>query len=254
VRHIRSKWWPQSVAPSHVALLLLPPSRTFVHSIAWSSALSVDVGHPCFFCRSSTGEGLCCSEDLRSGASLVSKVSITVIVQSRLLILSIHATAHRLFSASILVPPLFFAHSYSSHFASCCGSSVVTNNSVFADDPAFGKPLRSRSSHSSHSVSFTVIAIALRAISSPCRYRYPPRSTEPIPWSSSCCPTDHVTLSLSLYSHIVAATVISVSQVILLLSSCRCRCRPLHPRHKSQHLSLAGARPLERCTVMNHVT
>jgi hypothetical protein len=58
-------------------------------------------------------------------ASSVSKLSITllmvVVVQSRLLILGIHATAHRLFSASILVPPLFFAHSYSSLFASCCG-------------------------------------------------------------------------------------------------------------------------------------
>jgi hypothetical protein len=59
VWHVCSKWWPQSVAPSHVALLLLPPSRTFVHSIPWFSALSVDVGHPCFFCRSSTGEVLC---------------------------------------------------------------------------------------------------------------------------------------------------------------------------------------------------
>jgi hypothetical protein len=69
-------------------------------------------------------------------------------------------------------------------------------------------------------------------------------------WSSSCCPTDHVTLSLSLYSPIVAAAVISVFQVTLSLSSCRCYahlcCRPLHPRHKSQHPSLAGARPLER--------
>jgi hypothetical protein len=104
------------------------------------------------FCRSSTGEVLCCSEDIRSGASLVSKVSITVVVQSRLLILGIHATAHWLSSASILlVPPLFFAHSQS------------------------------------HS---RFIAIVLRAISS--------------------------------------------------------RCRPLHPCHKSQHPSLAGAPPLER--------
>jgi hypothetical protein len=71
-------------------------------------------------------------------------------------------------------------------------------------------------------VSFTVIAFVLRAISSPCRYCYPPRSTEPILWSSSCCSTDHVTLSLSLYSPIVAAAIISVSQVILSLSSCRC--------------------------------
>jgi hypothetical protein len=65
-------------------------------------------------------------------------------------------------------------------------------------------------------------------------------------WSSSCCPTDHVNLWLSLYSPFVAAAVISVSQVILSLSSCRCRCCPLQLRHESQHPSLAGAQPLER--------
>jgi hypothetical protein len=115
------------------------------------------------FCRSSTGKVLCFSEDLRSRASLVSKVSITVVVQSRLLILGIHATACRLFSASILlVPPLFFAHSQS------------------------------------HS---RFIAIVLCAILSPCCYRYLPRSTEPIPSGPlSCCSTDHVNLSLSLQS------------------------------------------------------
>ena len=43
-----------------------------------------------------------------------------------------------------------------------------------------------------------------------------------------------------------STAVISVSQVILSISSCRCRRCPLHPRHKLQHLSLAGAQPLER--------
>jgi hypothetical protein len=71
---------------------------------------------------------------------------------------------------------------------------------VVTDDSAFGKHLRSRSSHSSHPVSFTV-------------YRYcPPRylvtlSSLSLSASfnraytsgpSSCCPTDHVNLSLSL--------------------------------------------------------
>ena len=45
----------------------------------------------------------------------------TVVVPSRLRILGIqHAAAHRLSLASILVPPLFFAHLYSSLLASCC--------------------------------------------------------------------------------------------------------------------------------------
>jgi hypothetical protein len=159
------------------------------------------------FCRSSTGEVLCCSEDLRSGASLVSKVSITVVVQSQLLILGIHATACRLFSASILVPLLFFAHSQS------------------------------------HS---RFIAIVLRAISSPCCYRYPPRSTEPIPLVPHSVVLQTMSIYHCRYSPFVATAVISVSQVILSLLSCRCRCRPLHPRHKSQHPNLAGARTLER--------
>jgi hypothetical protein len=138
---------------------------------------------------------------------------MAVVVQSRLLILGIHATAHRLSSASILlVPPLFFAHSQS------------------------------------HS---RFIAIVLRAISSPChRYRYPPRSTEPIPLVPHPVVLQTMSIYHCRYSPFVAAAVISVSQVILSLSSCRCRCRcccrPLHPRHKSQHSSLAGARPLER--------
>jgi hypothetical protein len=132
-----------------------------------------------------------------------------VVVQSRLLILGIHATAHRLSSTSILlVPPLFFAHSQS------------------------------------HS---RFIAIVLRAISSPChRYRSPSRSTEPIPLVLHPVVLQTMSIYHCRYSPFVAAAVISVSQVILSLSSCRYRCRPLHPRHKSQHLSLAGARPLER--------
>jgi hypothetical protein len=129
---------------------------------------------------------------------------------------------------------------------------------VVADDPAFGKHLRSRSSHSSHSVSFTVIAIVLRTISSPCHYRYPPRSTEHIPLVPHPVVLQTMSIYHCRYSPFVAATVISVSQVILSLSSCRCRCRcrPLHPHHKSQHLSLAGARPLERayCHELRYVS
>jgi hypothetical protein len=93
------------------------------------------------------------------------------------------------------------------------------------------------------------IAIALRAISSPChRHRYPPRSTEPIPLVPHPVVLQTMSIYHCCYSPFVAAAVISVSQVILSLSSCCCccRCRPLHPRHKSQHPSLAGAWPLER--------
>ena len=46
-----------------------------------------------------------CSEGLRSNVSSVSKILIMVVVQSRLRILGIHATVHRLFSASILIVP-----------------------------------------------------------------------------------------------------------------------------------------------------
>jgi len=94
------------------------------------------------------------------------------------------ATAHRLSSTKhSLVPPLFFAHSQS----------------------------HSRLSLLSSALSRHLVAIAIRLVQ-PSIYL----------WSSSCCPTDHVTLSLSLYGPIVAAAVISVSQVILSLSSCRC--------------------------------
>jgi hypothetical protein len=95
-------------------------------------------------------------------------------------------------------------------------------------------------------VSFTVIAIVLCAISSPCCYRYPFRSTEPIPLVPHPVVLQTMSIYPCRYSPFVAAAVISVSQVILSLSSCRCRCRLLHPCHKSQHPSLAGARPLER--------
>jgi hypothetical protein len=62
------------------------------------------------------------------------------------------------------------------------------------------------------------IAIVLRAISSPChRYRYSPPSTEPIPWSSSCCPTDHVNLSLSLQSLCCRRRHLSLSSYPLAL-------------------------------------
>jgi hypothetical protein len=117
---------------------------------------------------------------------------------------------------------------------------------VVADDSAVGKHLRSRSSHSAHPVSFTVIAIVLRVISSTCRYRYPPRSTEPIPLVPHPVVLQTMSIYHCRYSPFVATAVISVSQVILSLSSCRCRCCPLHPHHKSQHPSLAGAQPLER--------
>jgi hypothetical protein len=68
-------------------------------------------------------------------------------------------------------------------------------------------------------------------------------------WSSFCCPTDHVTLLLSLYSPFGAATVISVSLKLSsrshLVAVYPC-CRRLYSRHESQHPSLAGAQPLER--------
>ena len=77
---------------------------------------------------------------------------------------------------------------------------------------------------------------------------------------SSCCPTNHVTLSLSLQSlrrfH-QEPTLLSFQS--LKLSSCsypvavHLRRRPLHPRHESQHPSLAGARPLERAYCHEHV-
>jgi hypothetical protein len=84
------------------------------------------------------------------------------------------------------------------------------------------------------------IAIVLRAISSPChRYRYPPRSTEPIPLVLhhdvlQILPLHRCHLSLSSYplAHPVAVHLL--------------RRRPLHLRHESQHRSLTGVRPLER--------
>jgi hypothetical protein len=97
-------------------------------------------------------------------------------------------------------------------------------------------------------VSFTVYTIVLRTILSPCRYRYLPRSTEPIPLVPHPVVQQTMSIYHCRYSPFIAAAVISVSQVILSLSSCCCccRCRLLHPQHKSQHLSLAGAQPLER--------
>jgi hypothetical protein len=88
----------------------------------------------------------------------------------------------------------------------------------------------------------TVITIAIRLVQ-PSLYL----------WSSSCCPTDHVTLSLSLHYlrrfHQEPTPPSSQS----LKSSSRfypvavhLRRRPLHPRHESQHPSLTGVRPLER--------
>ena len=118
---------------------------------------------------------------------------------------------------------------------------------VVADDSAFGKHPRSRSSHSCSLIHG--LSLFPRAISSPChRYRYPPRSTEPIPLVPHPVVLQTMSIYHCRYSPFVAAAVISVSQVILSLSSCRCRCccRPLHPRHKSQQPSLSGAWPLER--------
>jgi hypothetical protein len=99
---------------------------------------------------------------------------MAIVVQSRLLILGTHATAHRLSFASILlVPPLFFTHSQS------------------------------------HS---RFIAIVLRALSSPCHhYRYPPRSTEPIPLVPHPVVLQTMSIYHCRYSPFVAATVISLS-------------------------------------------
>jgi hypothetical protein len=72
-------------------------------------------------------------------------------------------------------------------------------------------------------------------------------------WSSSCCPTDHVTLSLSLQSlrRFCQEPVPPSSQALKLSSrshpvAVHLRRRPLHPRHESQHTSFAGAQSLER--------
>jgi hypothetical protein len=138
-------------------------------------------------------------------ASSVPRLSITllmaVVVQFRLLILGIHATARRLFSSSILVHPLFFAHSYSRLLSSCCGPSCVPSNSRCCRRLRF----------------WQTFSIKIIAFFAPCPfhgYRYcPPRYIVTLSLllsalfnraytsgPSSCCPTDHVTLSLSLQS------------------------------------------------------
>jgi hypothetical protein len=128
----------------------------------------------------------------------------------------------------------------------------VPGHLSLADASAFGKHPRLRLSHSSPSVSFTVIVIVLRAISSLClprnRSRYLPRSTEPIP-----SVIHHVVLQISSHlavlrflqlspirrhCHQVHERVISPSQVILSHPRSHLvavhphrRPSPLHPRH-----------------------
>ena len=78
------------------------------------------------------------------------------------------ATARMLSLASILVPPLLFAHSHSSLFSHRVAVHLsLANNSLLQMHSAFGKHHRSRSSHSSHSVSFTNIALP-RYLVKPC--------------------------------------------------------------------------------------
>jgi hypothetical protein len=82
-----------------------------------------------------------------------------------------YATAHRLSLASILSYLRSYSHIQVSYYV--VSYLLLANNSSCCRCIHFWQT-------SSFAVSFTVIADP-RAISSPCRYRYPPRSTEYIP-------------------------------------------------------------------------
>jgi hypothetical protein len=70
-------------------------------------------------------------------------------------------------------------------------------------------------------------------------YRYPPRSTEPIPIPLVL---HHVVPRISLFPR----RHLSLPSYPLALILSLFRRRPLHPSHESQHPILAGAQPLER--------
>jgi hypothetical protein len=144
---------------------------------------------------------------------------MAVVVQSRLLILGIF-----MLQLPGCSPQAFSYLRCSSHIRILVFSHHVADNLLYqtihivADDPAFGKHLRSRSSHSCSLING--LSLFPRAISSPCRYRYPPRSTEHIPLVPHPVVLQTMSIYHCRYSPFVA--VISVSQVILSLSSCRC--------------------------------
>ena len=142
-------------------------------------------GHPCFSDRAEF-KG---TEGLRSHIFGIKVLDLTV-GPSRLQILGIqHATARMLSLASILVPPLFFAHSHSSLFASCCGSSVLGKQLVVAGAFCFWQTssIKIIAFFASPSrISSSALYRQTLSIRYP-RYRYPPRSTEHIPWSCHLC-------------------------------------------------------------------
>jgi len=186
-------------------------------------------------------------------SSSVPKFSITlltVVVPSRLRILGIHhAAAHRLSLASILVPPLFFAHLHSSLFV-CCGSSVFGKHFVL-------QRLRCWQTSS-------IKIIAFFAFVSFTDYRYcPPRAILSCLLSSLLLSVSFnraytFVLSYAKRSsfhryilwflrrcrqvHAVATSSQSLSSSVSIVAVPHRR-RLLHPRREPQHQGLAGARP-----------
>jgi hypothetical protein len=189
-------------------------------------------------------------------APSVPKLSIMLltVVQSRLHIFGIPVCCSSPTMASIFVPPLFFAHriqvfSYVADHLSFANNSLLQMHPLLADildqDPRILRSPR-----------LSLCAALCRHLVITTRLVQPTYTFGP----SSCCPIDHVTLSLSLYQPFVASIKnpcrrhLSLSSHPLASSHPRShvvavyphlRCHPLHPRHESQHPSLAGTRPLE---------
>jgi hypothetical protein len=129
---------------------------------------------------------------------------------------------------------------HASHGCCCSISSSHSRYSCYSSQAVLCKHSpRTTAVLRTFAVSFTVIAIALRAISSPCHYRYPPRSTEPIPIPLVL---HHVVLQISPLHH----CHFSLSSYPLAHPVAIHLRRTLPPRHELQHPSLTGVRPLER--------